>query len=250
MLISGFEGAPVVVGEDLLELPGFWAAYLMWLSQTEDYDPIPEWFEVDGADADAACEALGSEDRWPVFRIPFAEGHTALVVGRNNPDDPETEYLVTHPEWARQGHLATVSGHQAGPGLSWRELRHIARTPDLDAPGVHAEYARLLLLLPALGDQDLPDDAACVVGRALEEAAVPAATAQDLAEALLADHPLWEPAEWTFPAGTPLSGGQEPFPGILQCDGYMSPRCGTHIAQGITYEQSSRLARALGTWPG
>lgn len=153
MLIKGFENAPLTEGEDLLALPGFWAAYLMWLSRTEEYDPVPEWFGVDGADVDAACDALSDEDRWPVFRIPFAGDHTAVVLGYNLPDDPGTEYFITHPEWGRHGHLATVGGHQAGPGLSWRELTHIARTPDLNAPGVHAEYARLLLLLPALGDQ-------------------------------------------------------------------------------------------------
>lgn len=250
MLIQRYEDAPVGPGEELLALPGFWAAYLMWLSQTEEYDPIPGWFGVDGADADAACDALGDEDHWPVFRIPFSDGHTALVLGCNFPDDPETEYLVTHPEWGRHGHLATVSGHQAGPGLSWRELLHITRTPDLDAPGVHAEYARLLLLLPALGDEELPGDAATVVGQALAEAGVPAAMAPGLAEALLEDHPLWEPAEWALPAASPLSAGEEPFLGILHCDGYLSPRCGTRLARGITREQSDRLARALGTWAG
>ncbi|MEV6689420.1 hypothetical protein AB0N28_29475 [Streptomyces sp. NPDC051130] len=103
--------------------------------------------------------------------------YTALVLGRNYPEDPETEYFITHCEWGRHGHLATVSGHQAGPGLSWRELHHIARTPDLNTPGVHAEYARLLLLLPALGDRDLPEDAAAVVGGALTQAGAPAALA-------------------------------------------------------------------------
>lgn len=119
MLIQGFENAPLVAGEELLELPGFWAAYLMWLSETQEYDPVPEWFGVDGADAAEAWEALSDEDRWPVFRIPFAGGHTASVLGCNLRDDPGTEYLITHPQWGRHGHLATLGGHQAGPGLSW-----------------------------------------------------------------------------------------------------------------------------------
>ncbi|MFJ3861727.1 hypothetical protein ACIPRL_36585 [Streptomyces sp. NPDC090085] len=211
MLIKGFENTPIVPGEELLALPGFWAAYLMWLSQTEEYDTFLYPFGVDGADADAACDALGNEDHWPVFRIPFGDRHTAVVVGRNCPDDPETEYFITHPEWGRHGHLATVSGRQAGPGLSW--------------------------------------DAAAVVGDALAQAGTPTALAPHLAVALLADHPLWEPAEWTLPAASPLSASQEPFLGILHCDGYMSPRCGTRLAQGITREQSNRLAHALGTWP-
>ncbi|MGW6394693.1 hypothetical protein ACWFR1_30240 [Streptomyces sp. NPDC055103] len=250
MLIEGFENAPVVAGEELLAMPGFWAAYLMWLSRTEeDDDTTPEWFGVDGADADAAWEALSDEDRWPVFRIPFAGRHSVTVLGCNMPDDPATEYLITHPAWGRHGHLATVGGHQAGPGLSWRELHHIARTPDLEVPGVHSSYARLLLLLPALGDRDLPEVARDVLGNALVLGGVPAALAPHLAGALLTDHPLWEPAEWALAAASPLSGSQEPFRGILHCDGFMSPRCGTTIAPGITRDQSDRLARSLGTWP-
>ncbi|MEW5356266.1 hypothetical protein E0E62_28205 [Streptomyces sp. 16-176A] len=249
LLVDGFEEAPLVAGEELLALPGFWAAYLMWLSRTEEYDPVPAWFGVDGADADAACDALTDEDRWPVFRVPFGGGHTAVVLGCNVPEDPATEYLVTHPEWGRHGSLALVNGHQAGPGLAWRELVHIARTADHAAPGVHAEHERLLLLLPALGDEELPRDAADTVGDALARVGVPGALAPHLAAALLTDHPLWEPAAWAFPGASPLSGGREPFSGILYCDGVMSPRCGVRLAQGITREQSDRLARALGTWP-
>ncbi|WP_406260076.1 hypothetical protein OH779_01885 [Actinacidiphila glaucinigra] len=247
MLIEGFAKAPVVAGEELLALPGFWAAYLLWLSQTEEYDPSLSWFDIDGADADAAYEALSDENRWPVFRIPFAEGHTVIVLGINIPDDPGTEYIITHPEWGRNGHLATLGGHHAGPGLSWRELHHIARTPDRDVPGVHDEHVRLLLLLPALGDQDMPEDAAELASEALTHVGIP--DSQGLAEALLTDHPLWEAAQWTPLARSPLSGSQEPFHGILQCDDPMSPRCGIPLAQGITREQSNRLAHALGTWP-
>ncbi|MGW3154110.1 hypothetical protein [Streptomyces sp. NPDC001089] len=249
MLTEGFVNAPIVAGEELQGLPGFWAAHLMWLSETVEYDPVPEWFGVDGADADAALDALTDEDRWPLFRIPFGGGHTANVLGVNFPDDPGTEYFITHPDWGRHGRLAGLGGHHAGPGLSWRELHHIARTPDLTAPGIHAEHARLLLLLPALGDRDLPEDATDAVGAALTSTGLPAVEARSLAEALLADHPLWEPAEWELASASPLSGGREPFQGILHCDEPLSPRFGTHLARGITREQSDRLAHALGTWP-
>ncbi|MFF8279915.1 hypothetical protein ACF05T_28055 [Streptomyces lateritius] len=249
MLIDGFENDPLVPGEELLALPGFWAAYLLWMCQTEGDDPNLAWFGVDEADTDAASDALHDEEQWPVFRIPFSGGHTAVVLGCNFPDDPGTEYFIAHPEWGRHGYLATIDGHQAGPGLSWRELTHIARTPDLDAPGVHAEHARLLLLLPAVGDENLPDEAVEILGDALTRAGVPAGEAPKLAQALLVDHPLWEPAEWTLPGPSPLSGSQEHFPGILYCDGPMSPRSGRRLAQGITREHSDRLAHALGTWP-
>ncbi|MFF3943481.1 hypothetical protein ACFYYN_01515 [Streptomyces sp. NPDC001902] len=250
MLIDGFEDAPLVAGEELLSLPGFWAAYLMWLCETEEDEPDPAWFGVDEADVDAAYEALADAERWPVFRIPFGEDHTAVVLARNLADDAGTEYLVTHPSWGRLGHLATLDGHQAGPGLSWRELIHIARTPDQTTAGVHAPNARLLLLLPALGDSDLPADAADVLRGALMWIGVPETETHRVTEALLLDHPYWEPARWSLPSVSPLSGSSnESFTGILCCDEPGSPRCGTRIAQGITREQSDRLAYALGTWP-
>ncbi|WP_086822701.1 hypothetical protein [Streptomyces sp. NRRL B-24572] len=249
MLIDGYENDPLVAAEELLLLPGFWAAYLLWMCQTEENDPDPLWFGADEADTDAAYEALTDEERWPVFRIPFADNHSVVIVGRNFTEDLGTEYFVSHPEWDRHGYLATIDGHQAGPGLSWRELTHIAGTPDPQAPGIHAPHVRLLLLLPALGDRNLPTDAATLIHNALAQVGIGEDMAPVLADALLRDHPLWEPAEWALPSLSPLSGTQQHFPGILHCDETSSPRCGIRLAQGITREQSDRLARALGTWP-
>ncbi|MFD9407043.1 hypothetical protein ACFWBN_08440 [Streptomyces sp. NPDC059989] len=84
---------------------------------------------------------------------------------------------------------------------------------------------------------------------ALTQAGVAAGEVPRLARALLLDHPLWEPAAWAMPAPSPLSGSRAHFPGILHCDEPGSPRCGIHLAQGITRDHSDRLARALGTWP-
>ncbi|MCX4462215.1 hypothetical protein OOK58_57990 [Streptomyces sp. NBC_01728] len=249
MLIDGFENDPLVAGEGLLALPGFWAAYLLWLCQTEENDPEPEWFGVDAADTDAAYEALTDNEQWPVIRIPFGGGHTVVIVGRNFPDDEGTEFFISHPEWDRHGHLATLDGHQAGPGLSWQELAHIAGTPDENAPGVHAPHARLLLLLPALGDANTPIEAVELVGDALVWTGISAGDAPAVAQALLHDHPLWEPAEWSPASASPLSGSRDHFPGILYCDDPGSPRCGVRLTMGLTRDQSDRMARALGTWP-
>ncbi|MFD1832252.1 hypothetical protein ACFSJS_21765 [Streptomyces desertarenae] len=92
--MDGFENAPLVAGE---EMPGFRAACLMWSSRTQEYDPVPAWFGVDGADADAACDALSDEDRWPVCRIPSGGGHTAVVLGCTIPEDPGTLRAVRDP---------------------------------------------------------------------------------------------------------------------------------------------------------
>ncbi|MER6073644.1 hypothetical protein ABT187_33365 [Streptomyces sp. NPDC001817] len=97
MLINGFENDPLVAGEGLPALPGFWAACLLWLCQTEENDPEPAWFGVNAADADAAYEVLTDEKQWPVIRIPFGAGHTVVIVGRNFSEDEGTEYFKPTP---------------------------------------------------------------------------------------------------------------------------------------------------------
>ncbi|MFF3920298.1 hypothetical protein ACFYZB_44205 [Streptomyces sp. NPDC001852] len=76
---------------------------------------------------------------------------------------------------------------EAEAALDAQELAHIARTPDEKAPGVHAPHARLLLLLPVLGDADLPSEAVELVGAALVQTGVAAGNAASLAQALLRD---------------------------------------------------------------
>ncbi|MFG2416918.1 hypothetical protein [Streptomyces goshikiensis] len=222
----------------------------MWLCGPGDErgEPEFEWFGAGEEDVDAACEALMGEERWPVFRIPFGDGHTVVVVDGNHPDDGGNLYFVTHPEWGgRQGHLATISPHhQAGPGLSWGELIRIAANPDLTAPGIHDPDVRLLLLLPILGDVALPSDAANMVSSALARTGMQADNASRVAEMILWN-PIWEPAQWEFRARSPLSGGEHEFQGLLECTVAGSPRFGVQLAEGITREQSDRLAQALGT---
>ncbi|MEY9934826.1 hypothetical protein ABH926_009497 [Catenulispora sp. GP43] len=239
---------PVVLGDELLELPGFWAAYLLWLCGTQDdVDvPRPALFGADEADCDAAYERLHSFERWPLFRIPFADGHSVSVLGRNFEDDEGLDFHVTHPEWDTRRRLAGIEGHWAGPGLAWPELVHIAAHPDSGAEGIHDPDARLLLLLPALGDAETPPDAAEVVAEALIGIGVPAETAPETAARMLTDLPFWGPAEWLVPAVDEGSA----YTGILVCDDPHSPRCGLGLAHGLTADQGERLARALGTWPG
>lgn len=211
-----YSGAPVVAGEGLLRMPGFWAAY----------------FQV-------AEEQWDDED----------ELTTAVVLECNFPEDPGTEYYVEHPDWGRQGFLATISGHGAGPGLAWRELTHIARaTVTDDRAGVRDPRQRLLLLLPALGDAACPGGAAGLVADALMSIGVPADRAARGASLLLSS---WtnDNAQWTYAPHRP-GDGDEVFAGILECNLSSSPRHGIRLAQGITREQSDRLARALGTWTG
>lgn len=147
----------------------------------------------------------------------------------------------------RHGHLATIDGHQAGPGLAFRELAHIACNPDPTVEGIQDLHQRLLLLIPALGDADLPDEAAVIVSRALVSVGCPTQSAARIAPRLLGS-PWWKPARWAFPTQD-TDDDEEDFAGILECDGPLSPRRRLRLARGISREQSDRLARALGTWP-
>ncbi|MFF3087663.1 hypothetical protein ACFVRB_21815 [Streptomyces nojiriensis] len=252
MLINGHDEDPLVAGEELLSHPGFWANYLLWMCGTDDdgAEPPAEWFGSNDADRYAAWAAWTADENRPVLRVPFGGGHTIVVTSRIHPEDSATEYFLTHPDWepARHAYLATISRHQAGPGLSWTELTHVANTPDRTAPGIHDPHARLLILLPALGDQDAPADAASVIAEALIQVGAPASEAPRVA-VLLLDHPLWDAAHWSFPGESLLTGSEQPFGGILQCDGPHSPRSGIQLAKGITRQQTELLAVALGTWP-
>ena len=196
VLIDGYDDYPVVAGEALLEMSGFWAAYFAWIEESEsdedsdaddagEFTPA-EWFGVSEAEFDEAYAALYDEPEWPVFRIPFPDGHMAVVVQRNFPEDSGTEYFIQHPGWGRIGYLATLDGHWAGPGLAWRELVHIARNPGPEeAEGIRDPHQRLLLLLPALGDAERPDDAAGLVVEALVSIDLPAERASRAANRLL-----------------------------------------------------------------
>jgi hypothetical protein len=250
-MAGGYDDDPVVAGEALLRMPGFWAAYFGWIKDPDARESSPaKWFGVSEEETAVAYEALYDESAWPAIRIPFADGHVAVVFQRNFPDDPGTEYFIQHPDWGRDGFLATLEGHWAGPGLAWRELVHIARNPGPEeAGGIQDPHQWLLLLLPAVGDADRPDDAADLVVEALASLGLPAERASQLASRLLRN-PFWGDAigHWAFAEHRP-DDGDEVFAGILECDANLSPRCGVRLAQGISREQSDRLARALGTWP-
>jgi hypothetical protein len=245
-----YSGAPVVAGEGLLQMPGFWAAYFQVVEgQWGDEDELTtaEWFGVSQEELAEAYAALYGESQWPAIKIPFSDGHVAVVLECNLPEDSGTEYYVEHPDWGRQGFLATISGHGAGPGLAWRELMHIVRaTAADDMAGVRDPHQRLLLLLPALGDAACPGDAADLVADALMSIGLPADRAAHGASLLLSS---WanDNAQWTYAPHRP-DDGDEVFAGILECNLSSSPRHGIRLAQGITREQSDRLARALGTW--
>lgn len=125
------------------------------------------------------------------------------MVYRTVADDTGTDYLLHHPDWDQAELLARDDGHFMGPGLSWPELVAAA---DNTLPGGSTTdpHSRLLLLLPAFGDDAVPDDAVGRLAGALH-ARTSVEDPETLASALLQDQGAPGPARWTI-AGHGFSG--------------------------------------------
>jgi hypothetical protein len=138
---------------------------------------------------------LFEQAAWPTFTVPLADDHRLHIVYRTLSDDPGIDYLLHHPGWNQAEVVAQDDGHFMGPGLSWPELVAAA---DNALPGGSTtdRDARLLLLLPAFGDDDVPDDAADRLAGALR-ARTGVEDPESLASALLEDQGAPGPARWT-----------------------------------------------------
>jgi hypothetical protein len=172
------------------------------------------------------------------------------IVQRNFPDDAGTDYLITHPDWDRHAYLASLDGHYSGPGLSWPELVAVTESAPAGAEGVVDPGLRLLLLLPAFGDADVPEaEALARTSEALWTVGVSEEASPEVAERLL-DHCFWDGPSWGVRGRSPLSGGKAgPSSPLALCDGRYSPRGGP-AGLGITAEQEWALADALAGRPG
>ncbi|GLY50053.1 hypothetical protein [Lentzea sp. NBRC 102530] len=226
--LPGYEGGPLTHRPELLEEPLFWLGHLYSCVQDEETEEL-----LFGADHDAAGEfhrRLREPADWPTFTIPLAGDHRLHVVYRTFEDDPGTDYLVHHPDWDQAEQLAQDEGHFMGPGLSWPELVAAA---DGGLPGGSTvdPHARLLLLLPAFGDEALPEDAAARLSAALR-----ALTAVDdagtVAARLLEDQGATGQVRWTDGPGYAVNNGRY---------SYRNPA--NHFA--LPPERAARVAAAL-----
>jgi hypothetical protein len=176
--IPGYDGGPFAHRPELLDENLFWLGHLYSCAAEAEAEEL-----LLGADEEAAAgfqRGLMEGAQWPVFTVPLHHDHRVYVVYRAFPDDPGVDYLLHHPDWDRAELLARDEGHFMGPALSWPELCAAA---DNGLPGGSTSDpgARLLLLLPALGDEAVPDEAAGRVAAALG-----ACTAVEAPEALAA----------------------------------------------------------------
>ncbi|UUN29667.1 hypothetical protein [Streptomyces sp. FIT100] len=178
MLIEGYDDGPLGAGESLLARPGSWSNYLSEIcaGRANARRPVPEWFGEDGADVDALSEILFDPERWPVLRVPGADGSGVVVVFRNLDGDYGTDFLLIHPGRSYAEQIASWEGELSGTGLTWQELVPIADNPAPEADGIDEPAARLLLLLPLLNDLEVPEEASARLSATLTSVGV----AQDI----------------------------------------------------------------------
>ncbi|MBQ1160110.1 hypothetical protein KBZ21_18690 [Streptomyces sp. A73] len=206
--IPGYDGGPLTHRAGLLDEPLFWLGHLCSCAQSEEAEEL-----LFGADYDAAGDfqqRLWDRGEWPTFTVPLADKHRLHVVYRTVADDTGTDYLLHHPDWDQAELLARDDGHFMGPGLSWPELVAAA---DNGLPGGSTTDpdARLLLLLPAFGDDEVPDDAVVRLTVALS-ARTSVEDPETLASALLEDQAAPGPAHWTTAGhGFPVNDGEYSF---------------------------------------
>ncbi|GAA3181963.1 hypothetical protein [Nonomuraea roseoviolacea] len=234
MLITGFESHPLTESSHLLSDPVFWALHSCQIG-ADGLDDLEEAFGVDIVYAEELHGRVFDHDHWPVFTVPLRSTSNIHIVYRNLDGDMGLDYVLTHPGWPHDLHLATVDGNFIGPGLSWPELITIANRPPTSGRETLLDPAsRLLILLPALGDADLPDTAVPTVAAALSELTTSPQPAR-IAETLLRpnNHAYWEPATW-----------QQLSNGAMVCDEPHSRRC-PGASGAFTLEQAITVTRAL-----
>lgn len=223
----------LVASEDLARDPAFWLAHVL-LTMGDPGEPA-EPYGVDTSAYDEMVDRLGDPDQpWPVLRVGFGRGHTVHVVYANWEDQNNVDFFIRHPKWGRLGHLGQCGADEAGPGLSWTELLTLATSTQEDGEGLTNPFERFLLLLPMLGDADMPGDAPDTVARALSHCGIRAEAAGDLAAILLGEQDPASGPRWTSTGDNPIAVCSSPY----------SPRR-VPLALGITPDQAHALATAL-----
>jgi hypothetical protein len=207
VVIPGYEGGPYTHRTELLEEPLFWLLHISSCAASEEAQEL-----LFGADYEAGQRFGGrifEAGDWPTFTLPLADDHRFHIVYRTFAGDAGVDYLLHHPEWEEAELLATDDGHFMGPALSWPELTAIARN-GLPGGTTADSHARLLLLLPAVGDDNLPDDAVATLAAALASRTV-VSEPDRLAVHLLDGQGSSGPAHWVSQHGVRVNDGDYSF---------------------------------------
>lgn len=197
MIIPGYldgyeppvQPCPLIDGTAWTRDEVFWPGFLYTVGGSRS---AAHAFDVDPGDLDVFVTEFLRRDRWPVFSLPLAGGTSAYVVSRNFEGDEGVDYLLTSPGSEAATTRAALEGHFRGPGLSWAEVVAAAGQPDAD----RGPAERLLLLLPAVGDADLPGDAVDVVAAAVASVGATGHVQDVASELLTASKRYWDACPW------------------------------------------------------
>ncbi|MEV4199693.1 hypothetical protein [Micromonospora globbae] len=153
--------ATVYAADGVVGYPAFWWHYLS--GPLGAYPQSETAFEVPAADYHAMAAVLDDPERWPVISVRL-DGDTWLrIVYRNIEDGAGLDFVEQRP--GRPAEVVTsVEGHGFTSAMTWAELLAAAALPDEQLTWAQ----RLILMLPMLGPQELPEDAEEIVRRALE----------------------------------------------------------------------------------
>lgn len=213
---------------ELTAHPAFWSYHLCGtVNDAHRYFGVPdeEFLRMRDRLTDAA--------RWPVLPIPLAGGHEMFIVYENYELTPgdyeyETSYLLRLTDAPDLLALSTTDMYGSYAGIRWAELA-AAATPS-GAGGIQHAAARLLTLLPILGDAELPlPEATDVLAEALR--AVGATDPARQAAALLTDREFCGDEPWSVDAD-----------GVWTCDEQSSRR---HRDQGHSSADLAAISHAL-----
>jgi hypothetical protein len=206
-------------GAWLLDRPEFWAQLLDGWAETELVEAVlnrsPGTMEL--------WDEVADSGRWPVLRLGAGDSDLAVVLWHGHDHEGGLDFLVLPHGTGRCLSVASVEGHDWGPGLSWPEALRLVDRGTLGTPA-----QRLVLLQPAIGDADAPATATALLADALIAVCAPDAgpvVARETARQLLDD-----PARWSRRDGA------------LVCDAENSPR----RIGGFPPDDLLLITRALG----
>ncbi|MFF5081626.1 hypothetical protein ACFY36_31645 [Actinoplanes sp. NPDC000266] len=165
--IPGYTGpvppghAVVYAADGLVRRPAFWERYLS--DPLNAYPEAGNAFEVTAEGRDAVSAVLDDPERWPVVSVRLGAEVWLRIVYRNCEDEPAIDFVRERPGGTAKV-VASVQGHGFTSAMTWAELLSAAGRPDERLTWAQ----RLLLMLPMVGAQELPEDAEQTMDRALD----------------------------------------------------------------------------------
>ncbi|MEU8329863.1 hypothetical protein [Micromonospora sp. NPDC048839] len=153
--------ATVYEADGVVRHPAFWLHYLSGPLGAHREAEIA--FAVQAADHRAMWAILNDPEHWPVVSVRLDGEAWLRIVYRNVEDEQGLDFVEEWPGRSAEV-VASVEGHGFSSALTWAELLAAAALPDERLTWAQ----RLILMLPMLGPQEMPEDAPEVVHRALD----------------------------------------------------------------------------------